>query len=83
MSKSLQIKKGKVVTKSGDKTIKVVVNTKKRHKTYGKVIKTRWTALVHDESNTVNVGDEVQFVSCRPISSRKKFRVINLEREKV
>ena len=51
MGKSLQVKKGKVVSKSGDKTVKVLVQTSKSHKVYQKVMKVSWTALVHDENN--------------------------------
>ncbi|MEK9726545.1 MAG: 30S ribosomal protein S17 [Candidatus Margulisiibacteriota bacterium] len=76
MSKSLQKKRGVVVSKSGDKTIKVSIQTKKRHPFYKKVVSKTWSALVHDENNTANVGDEVLFVACRPLSAKKRWRVI-------
>ena len=59
MSKSLKVKRGFVVSKSGDKTIKVSIQTKKRHPFYKKVINKTWSALVHDEENSAKVGDEV------------------------
>ena len=76
MSKSLQKKRGIVVSKSGDKTVKVSVKTRKRHPFYKKVINVTWSALVHDEENAVNVGDEVSFVSCRPLSAKKRWRIV-------
>lgn len=81
MSKSLQLKQGKVVSKSGDKTVKVAVLTRKSHKMYKKVINVTWTALVHDESNEAQVGDTVQFVPCRPLSSRKKWRLTSIKKD--
>lgn len=76
MSKSLQKKRGVVVSKSGDKTVKVSVKTRKRHPFYKKVINVTWSALVHDESNEVKVGDIVTFVSCRPLSAKKCWRIV-------
>ena len=76
MSKSLQKKRGIVVSKSGDKTVKVSVKTRKRHPFYKKVVNVTWSALVHDESNEAKVGDIVTFVSCRPLSAKKCWRII-------
>tara|TARA_S200000501_G_C20467823_1_gene588039 strand:- start:65 stop:316 length:252 start_codon:yes stop_codon:yes gene_type:complete len=78
MSKSLQKKKGTVVSKSGDKTIKVSVNYRKQHSFYKKIINVTWSALVHDEKNEAIVGDEIVFVSCRPLSSRKSWRLLEV-----
>ena len=78
MSKSLQKKQGKVVSKSGDKTIKVQVQTNKQHDFYKKVIKKTWSALVHDEQNKAKIGDVVTFVSCRPLSSKKTWRLVSI-----
>ncbi len=78
MSKSLQEKQGTVVSKSGEKTIKVTVNTKKRHSFYKKVMNVSWSALVHDEKNEANVGDTVTFVACRPISKNKTWRLTSI-----
>ena len=79
MSKSLQQKQGIVVSKSGDKTIKVCVKTRKRHPFYKKVVNVTWSALVHDEKNEAQVGDYVNFVSCRPLSAKKTWRLINIQ----
>ena len=78
MSKSLQKKKGIVVSKSGDKTVKVSVKFRKQHSFYKKVINVTWSALVHDEKNEATVGDEIIFVSCRPLSSKKSWRLIEI-----
>ena len=78
MSKSLQTKKGVVVSKSGDKTVKVTVKFRKQHSFYKKVINVTWSALVHDEKNQANIGDEVVFVSCRPLSAKKSWRLTEI-----
>ena len=78
MSKSLQQKQGVVVSKSGDKTIKVTIKTKKRHAFYKKVVNVSWSALVHDEKNEAKVGDKVRFVACRPLSAKKTWRLISI-----
>jgi len=79
MSKSLKLKRCVVVSKSGDKTVKVSVKTRKRHPFYKKVINVTWSALMHDEDNSANVGDEVNFVSCRPLSAKKRWRIVKGE----
>jgi len=66
---------GKVVKKSGDKTISVLVERKIMHPRYHKIVKRFKKYLVHDERNEANVGDVVRVVECRPISKRKAFRL--------
>jgi|SaaInlStandDraft_7_1057024.scaffolds.fasta_scaffold173128_2 small subunit ribosomal protein S17 len=70
------IKKGKVLSKPGTKTIKVQVETRKKHKHYHKVIKKTWTTMVHDENEEANVGDNITFKLCRPISKCKKYILV-------
>ena len=77
MAKSLKRTRGVVVSKSGDKTVKVEVRTRKRHPFYKKIVNVTWSALMHDESNTAKVGDGVTFVSCRPLSAKKRWRILN------
>ena len=51
MSKILKKITGIVVSKSGDKTIKVSTTTRKQHQKYKKVITVTKLSLVHDEEN--------------------------------
>ena len=55
------------------KTLKVVATSYKKHKLYGKYITTHKNYLVDYNGQEVNVGDEVEIVSTRPISKRKKW----------
>ena len=64
---------GVVVKKAGDKTATVVVERRVMHPRYHKTVKRFKKYLVHDEDNTLNVGDKVIAVECRPMSKTKSF----------
>ena len=49
-----------VVSKSGDKSIKVQIDYKIKHPMYGKYIKRRTRLGVHDEKNMAGIGEGVQ-----------------------
>ena len=67
-----------VVSKSGDKSVKVVINYKVKHPKYGKYIRKRTTLGVHDEYNKANIGDVVEIAECRPISKSKNWRLVGI-----
>ena len=69
---------GKVIKKSGDKTISVLVERKVMHPKYKKIVKKFKKYLVHDEKNSAGVGDIVKAIECRPISKRKAFRLLEI-----
>ncbi len=64
---------GKVIKKTGDKTINVLVERKVLHPKYHKIVKKFKKYLVHDEDNAAKVGDTVTAIENRPISKRKTF----------
>jgi len=69
---------GKVVSDKMKKTIVVVVERKKVHPKYNKqyILSTKFK--VHDENDLAKVGNEVEFVECRPISKDKKWRLVKV-----
>jgi len=69
---------GVVISNSGNKSIKVVVDFKVRHPKYGKYIKRRTKLGVHDEHNQAGVGDVVKVVECRPYSKTKSWRLVRV-----
>ncbi len=69
---------GIVVTIGMNKTISVLVDTKKLHIKYKKQFKSSRKYHVHDEKETAKVGDEVKFVECRPISKTKRWRLLKV-----
>ncbi len=68
---------GKVVKKSGDKTISVLVTRQTTHPVYKKIIRVSKKYLAHDKDNKIIVGDSVRIQEIRPISKNKSWEVIN------
>lgn len=66
-------KKGLVVKKSGDKTVKVAVHEYRSHSKYKKQYRVTKRFLVHDEKNTAEAGQEVVITQCRPQSKNKHW----------
>ena len=76
---------GRVVSDKNDKTITVLVETYKKHPKYGKRVKYAKKYLAHDENNVAKIGDVVTIMETRPLSARKRYRlvaVVNTENEK-
>lgn len=82
--KSLRKQKiGIVASVSMDKSITVLVERKLRHPIYGKFVKMTKKFMAHDEQNECNVGDSVRIMETRPLSKRKRWRLVEiLERAK-
>lgn len=76
-------KTGVVSSVSMDKSITVVVERRLQHPIYGKFVKKTKKFMVHDEQNDCNEGDTVRIMECRPLSKRKRWRLVEvLERAK-
>ena len=73
-----KVRRGKVVSKSGDKTIIVRTERRRRHAMYGKVVRHTKQFHAHDEANAAKVGDEVVIVECRPLSRLKRWRLVQV-----
>lgn len=68
---------GVVVSLSGIKTVKVCVDSIKVHPKYNKQYKQRRNFAVHDEKGIAKVGDVVTIEECRPLSTRKRWFLVN------
>jgi small subunit ribosomal protein S17 len=78
-----QVRTGTVVSDKADKTITVRIEIVRRHRRYGKVIRSTATMHAHDERNDANQGDLVRVVESRPLSRTKRWRLVEvLERAK-
>lgn len=74
---------GVVTSNKMDKTITVSVERQVKHPIYGKFVKTSKKFLAHDESGDCNIGDVVRIMETRPLSKRKRWRLVEiLERAK-
>lgn len=69
---------GVVVSRSGDKSIVVLVETRKQHKLYKKVVRQMKKYHVHYEKNEAKVGDRVDISETRPLSKLKRWRLAGI-----
>jgi len=74
---------GVVASNKMDKTVTVTVERKVQHPMYGKFIKKSKKYVAHDDKNECNEGDTVKIMETRPLSKRKRWRLVEiLERAK-
>ena len=59
--------RGTVISDKMDKTITVIVETKKTHPIYGKRVKYSKKFKAHDEKNEAKIGDKVLIMETRPL----------------
>ena len=74
---------GRVVSDKMDKTITVVVETKRNHPVYGKRTNYSKKHNAHDENNAAKEGDIVRIMETRPLSATKRFRLVEVVEEAV
>ncbi|WP_104697929.1 MULTISPECIES: 30S ribosomal protein S17 [unclassified Helicobacter] len=70
-----RIIQGEVVSKSGQKSVTILVERKVVHPKYRKIVKRFKKYTIHDENNSAKVGDVVTAIECRPISKTKAFKL--------
>ena len=70
--------RGTVVSDKMDKTITVIIETKKTHPLYGKRVKYSKKFKAHDELNEARIGDVVEIMETRPLSATKRFRLVKV-----
>ena len=73
-----KVYRGTVVSDKMDKTITVVVETKKTHPLYGKRVNYSKKFKAHDENNEARIGDRVEIMETRPLSATKRFRLVKI-----
>ncbi len=71
-----KVKEGVVVSNKMKKTVVVKVESVYRHPVYQKVMRTTSKFKAHDEKGEYKVGDQVEIMECRPLSSDKCWRVV-------
>ena len=69
---------GTVVSISGDKSITVKIDYRKRHPKYGKMMTISKKLHAHDEKNECGVGDLVSVMETRPLSKTKRWRLVEI-----
>jgi small subunit ribosomal protein S17 len=69
---------GVVTSDRMDQTVVVTVERSWAHPLYKKVVRSRTKFMAHDAENDCNVGDRVRLAECRPMSARKRWRVVEV-----
>jgi small subunit ribosomal protein S17 len=73
-----KVREGTVVSASMNKTAIVAVVERVRHSRYAKTVLRTKRLYVHDEENTVAIGDRVRVQETRPLSKLKRWRLIEI-----
>ncbi len=71
-------RRGYVVSDKMDKTVVVAVEDRVKHPLYGKVMRRTSKVKAHDEQNQCGIGDTVRIMETRPLSSAKRWRVVEV-----
>lgn len=69
---------GIVVSNKMNKSILVGIKRQVKHPMYGKFIKKTTKLMAHDEHDDANEGDTVRVVETRPLSKRKRWRLVEI-----
>ena len=69
---------GKVVSNKMDKSIIVAIERKIIHPIYKKYFKKTTKFMAHDQNNIANIGDIVKIMETRPLSARKRWRLVEV-----
>jgi small subunit ribosomal protein S17 len=69
---------GVIVSDKMDRSILVAIERKVAHPIYRKYFKKTTKLMAHDENNECKVGDIVKIMETRPLSKRKKWRLVEI-----
>lgn len=72
---------GLVVSQKCAKSVTVRVEHQKLYPKYNAVLTSRKKIMAHDETEVGEVGDLVRIVPCRPMSRKKRFKVMDVLRK--
>lgn len=78
MDKHRQVKTGIAISKAGNQTIIIKVDSYIAHPLYHKRVRKTKRFAAHDADNRVVVGDTVLIGETRPLSKTKRWEVIEI-----
>jgi small subunit ribosomal protein S17 len=73
-----KVKVGRVASDKMHKTIIVVTESRTAHGAYGKTMRRSARFTAHDERNEAKTGDLVRIEETRPLSARKRWRLVEI-----
>jgi small subunit ribosomal protein S17 len=69
---------GLVVSNKMNKTITVAIERRVPHPIYQKYFKKTTKLMAHDEKNECGIGDKVKIMETRPLSLKKRWRLVEI-----
>jgi len=69
---------GTVVSDKMDRTITVSIERKVPHPIYKKYFKKTTKLMAHDEKDECRIGDKVKIMETRPLSAKKRWRLVEI-----
>ena len=73
-----KVRIGKVVSNKMVKSIVVAVERQVAHALYKKYFRRTTKLMAHDEKQEAGIGDTVKIMETRPMSSRKRWRLVEI-----
>jgi small subunit ribosomal protein S17 len=73
-----KVRIGRVVSDKMHKSIVVRTETQSADARYGKIIQRTMRFMAHDENNDAKTGDLVRIVETRPLSAKKRWRLLEI-----
>ena len=72
---------GVVISDKMNKSRVIAVKRYLQHPLYGKFIRKTSKFMVHDDNNESRVGDVIKVMETRPLSKRKRWRLVEIVRK--
>jgi small subunit ribosomal protein S17 len=73
-----KLRVGKVVSNKMQKSIVVAIERLVPHPIYKKYFRRTTQLMAHDEKREAGVGDKVKIMETRPLSKRKRWRLVEI-----
>ena len=73
-----KVRIGTVVSNKMTKSILVAIERREAHPLYKKYFKKTTKLMAHDENSECGLGDVVKIMETRPLSKRKKWRLVEI-----
>ncbi|MCH2202394.1 MAG: 30S ribosomal protein S17 [Fuerstiella sp.] len=73
-----RVLRGTVTSDRRDKTLRVDIERRFRHRKYGKIVRSRMGCQVHDPENTGRMGDLVEIIESPPVSKTKRWQLVKV-----
>jgi small subunit ribosomal protein S17 len=73
-----KVRVGRVLSNKMQKSIVVAIERQVPHSLYKKYFRRTSTLMAHDEKQEARIGDLVKIMEVRPLSKRKRWRLIQV-----